>query len=369
METKKELYVTPNNQLSVMNAWSVAFDELINTQKISLTQEEKAFGVSILANLSKRCLDEKIDVSLLQITDFLEQVKHYAKLKLSIAEGEIYLDIRNVYEPRPKTDTSPKKLLYKLVKISRTYQGMQKLLMTYCSKDIVRFKDGIVVDGDTFEAVDDFDTGITKIKHIKNLAANRTNYNAIKYAYAIAYVNELGTIVPYTCLIPKQRIDRAKNASKTDLVWKSDMDRMVTKTAYWCLWSMLKPFITFPSSVGESLSATEDEMDWEYTEDTHDGSIGNEENVALQPQFSSEMLIPANTEDAPVPMQQPSGIPQQVETVKITSTPVQQPQTTAIPAGAERIPYGVYLENKDKYTTVPNTYDKTNRTILVIPKQ
>ena len=88
--------VSPTNQLDIVKQWNAQLGELVEAQQDELTPEEKTFGVSILTNLAYRCIKDKIDISELRMTNFLEQVKHYAKLKLSIAEGEIYLDIRNI---------------------------------------------------------------------------------------------------------------------------------------------------------------------------------------------------------------------------------------------------------------------------------
>lgn len=356
--------VSPTNQLDIVKQWNAQLGELVEAQQDELTPEEKTFGVSILTNLAYRCIKDKIDISELRMTNFLEQVKHYAKLKLSIAEGEIYLDIRNIYETQTVTKTSAKGVEYqaeqkvpvgKEVTISRQYQGMQKLLMTYCSKQIVRFKDGIVFAGDEFEEYDDFDTGITRIKHKKNLAANRTQYAAIEYAYAIAYVDEHndGNLVPYTCVVPKRRIDRAKKASKTDNVWNSDMERMVTKTAYWCLWGMLKPYIQFPSAIADSFAVTNDEMEWDVP--LHQSDETNSEAYSL------ETVIDDTVEAEIAPVQEV--LP------PVDKKPVQTENTAQNANSAasqyKRIPYPIYTENKDKYIMRQGSWDATTKTVLV----
>lgn len=356
--------VNPTNQLDIVKKWNNQLSELITAQQEELTPEEKTFGVSILTNLSYRCIKDKIDISELRMTNFLEQVKHYAKLKLSIAEGEIYLDIRNIYETQTVTKTSAKGVPYqaeqkvpvgKEVTISRQYQGMQKLLMTYCSKQIVRFKDGIVFAGDEFEECDDFDTGITKIKHKKNLAANRTQYAAIEYAYAIAYVDEHndGNLVPYTCVVPKRRIDRARKASKTDNVWNSDMERMVTKTAYWCLWGMLKPYIQFPSAIADSFAVTNDEMDWDVPLQQSDET--NSEAYSL------ETVVDDTVEPEITPVQEV--LPPAEKKPVLPENTAQNANVAA--SQYKRIPYPIYSDNKDKYIMRQGSYDATTKTVLV----
>lgn len=263
--------VTSANQLEVVAQWGEAFNNLIKTQNVTLTPTEKEFGISIITNLTDRCIKDGISTNELNMTNFLEQVRHCSKLQLSINEQELYLDIRN------NKDTGLKD-----VKIARQYQGIQKLMRRYCSKKIVRFLEGIVCTGDEFATTIDFETGVEKItKHIKNEKVNRNDIANIEKAYAVAYVEELGKIVPYTVIVPKQRIIRAKNAAKTQNVWTSDTIRMVIKTAYWCLWGFMKPYIDLPIGVQESFVATNDEMDWDNEVDenkTYDISDVEEEN-------------------------------------------------------------------------------------------
>lgn len=245
--------ITSDNQLSVVKEWGEAFNNLIKTQNVTLTPVEKEFGISIITNLTDRCIKDGINANDLNMTNFLDQVRHCSKLQLSINEQELYLDIRNNKETGLKD-----------VKIARQYQGTQKLMTRYCTKKIIRFMDGIVCKGDEFETEIDFGTGIEKIlKHKKNPNVDRNKLENVEKAYAIAYVEELGTIVPYTVVVPLQRIIRAKNAAKTDKVWLSDTNRMITKTAYWCLWAFMKPYIELPIGIQESIVATNDEMDWD----------------------------------------------------------------------------------------------------------
>lgn len=310
--------VTSANQLEVVAQWGEAFNNLIKTQNVTLTPTEKEFGISIITNLTDRCIKDGISTNELNMTNFLEQVRHCSKLQLSINEQELYLDIRN------NKDTGLKD-----VKIARQYQGIQKLMRRYCSKKIVRFLEGIVCAGDEFATTIDFETGVEKItKHIKNEKVNRNDIANIEKAYAVAYVEELGKIVPYTVIVPKQRIIRAKNAAKTQNVWNSDTVRMVIKTAYWCLWGFMKPYIDLPIGVQESFVATNDEMDWENEIDenkTYDISDNEEDKTHNEKENSGTEIV---IEDSAV-----EDVNAESDDIKI-------------------IFYGDYVNNKSQYTPV-----------------
>ena len=143
--------ITAQNQLSVIKEWSEKFDQLTMIQNGKLSEVERQFGVSIITNLVGRCVQAGISANELDLTNFLEQVKHFSKQQLSVAEKELYLDIRNNSKTGLKTVT-----------ISRQYQGIQKLMMQYCAKKVVRFMDGIVCEGDDFSVKTDFDSGMER---------------------------------------------------------------------------------------------------------------------------------------------------------------------------------------------------------------
>ena len=339
VKKENELSITPENQLQIVKQWGDAFNNLVATQNVQLTQNEREFGMSIITNLTNRCIQSGIKANELNMTDFLEQVKHCSKLQLSINEQELYLDIRNNKDTGLKT-----------VKISRQYQGIQKLMTRYCSKKIVRFKDGIVCSGDIFEIEDDFDSGLTVIKkHIKNNDIDRNNFANIEKAYAIAYIEEYGKLVPYTVIIDKNRILRARNAATTDKVWQSDVLPMVRKTSYWSLWAFIKPYIELPIGLQESFIATEDEMDWDTTNKvdkskTYD--IDNCDNEVVIDDSSSFDGVKQNESDF----------------VEISS----QPET-------KEIWYSEYKENKEKYLAVERpdgspAYNEATKKILVTMK-
>ena len=334
--------ITAQNQLDIVKDWTSQLDKLTTVQHSKLSDKEKQFGVSIITNLVGRCVQGGIRANELDLTNFLEQVKHISKQQLSIAEKELYLDIRNNSKTGLKTVT-----------ISRQYQGIQKLMMRYCTKKVVRFMDGIVCTGDTFKTTTDFESGMERIiSHVKSSAYDKNDWSKIQCAYAIAYVEEYGKLVPYTCIIDKRRIQRGRQAAQTDNVWRSDLATMVTKTAYWCLWAQMRPYMDLPVDMQESIAATEDPMDFSKTDD------------------AEYVDVDTYTYAEPSAVEQPEKEYVDVEVTDHTTEPVRE--DVAFDEGgreSRRIPYTEYTANKEKYEKVEGSYDRANKTIEVYDKE
>ncbi len=172
-----------------------------------------------------------------------------------MSNAEIYPDIRK----NGKTGKYE-------INIKKQYQGIEKELIRWCSKKIVRFLDGVICKGDEFETEVDFELGLEKIvKHKKNKSVDRNKLENITGAYKIAYVEENGKLVQYAVIIDRNRILRAIAASPTNdkPVWKADTQRMVLKTASWCLYQyVLRPFVNVPVELKEDWAKTHDEMNF-----------------------------------------------------------------------------------------------------------
>jgi len=250
--------ITPDKQPAIVKQWSNDLMSLTKSQNFELTPKECEYGTSIIYGLVDKCTKEKIPTNQLNMTNFLEQVKHFSRMQLSLQEKEIFIDVRN-----------NKNTGLKDVTITKQYQGIQKIMVKYSTKKIVRFMEGVVCKGEEFEYIDDFTTGLTTItKHKKNELADRNKFINIEKAYAIAFVEEYGKVVPYTKIVDKSRLTTAYNASPSydKSVWNNHGQRMSIKTAYWCLYNdVMKPYIELPANMQQSFIATEDTMDWENT--------------------------------------------------------------------------------------------------------
>lgn len=319
-----EVMITPQNQLQVVKQWGEAFNNLVTTQNVQLTQNEREFGMSIITNLTNRCIQSGIKANELNMTDFLEQVKHFSKLQLSINEQELFLDIRNDKNTGLKT-----------VKISKQYQGEEKLMMRYCTKKIVRFKKDIVCKGDIFETTEDFDLGLTRIiKHIKAKDIDRNKFENIEQVYYIAYVEEYGKLVPYTVIIDKNRLLRARNAATTQNIWANDTRKMCLKSCAHEMWAFMKPYIELPIGLQESFVATEDEMNW-------DNNVPADIDTTKVYDINTEEPKETVVEDTIV-----VGPSEEKKSEENAQTKTQEENDPDV----KIIYYGEYLQNKDIYT-------------------
>ena len=94
---------------------------------------------------------------------------------LSPSSNELYIDIRN-------NKYTGKKDIY----IKKQYQGVEKELIKWSKKEIVRFLKDIVCKGDDFVMETDFLTGLPLItKHIKNQDVDRNDLE--KYDRCLCY--------------------------------------------------------------------------------------------------------------------------------------------------------------------------------------
>ena len=235
-------------------------EEFAKIEKTPLTDSERSFALEILQDINKKVTEGKVQWNEIDVVGcaLYSQVKSFARIGLSSINKEIYIDIRNNKYTEKKD-----------IQISKQYQGIEKEMIKWSSKKIVRFYKDVVVTGDDFEMVVDFTTGILGItKHKKNKDIDRNVLDNVVGAYAIAYVKENDELVPYISYVDKNRIMRAYNASPmgTKAIWKQDTAKMVIKTAVWELYSLIKPFINLPVELKQDWANTNENMDWVNTE-------------------------------------------------------------------------------------------------------
>ena len=234
-----------------------AFASIENTP---LTNKEKRYASSIAMAIIKRVEESGTKWELVDVKNVVEQIKRFSRLGLSIHENELYIDMRNNGKTGKKDIT-----------IKKQYQGIEKELIKWCSKKIVRFHKDIICVGDEFETEVDLSVGLeTVLKHVKNRDIDRNKLENITGAYDIAYVEENDKLVQYVVVIDKNRIMRAYNASPTNEkpIWKADTQRMVLKTTVWCLYNyLLKPFVNIPDDLKVDWEETQDKMEFEEVEE------------------------------------------------------------------------------------------------------
>lgn len=259
-EVKKVESKLPDIGKTALSRMIGQVEEFAKIENTPLTVKEKTYATNIASAIIKRVEEAKVSWSLVDVKDVVGQIKRFARLGLSINENELYIDMRN----NGKTGL-------KDITIKKQYQGIEKELIKWCSKKIVRFYKDVVCKGDVFETEVDFETGLEKVvKHAKDKTVDRNKLDNIVGAYNIAYVEENDKLVQYLVVIDRNRIMRAYNASPTNEkpIWKADTQRMVIKTTVWSLYNyILKPYMNIPEELKQDWELTQDEMDLNNVEE------------------------------------------------------------------------------------------------------
>lgn len=274
---------------SLVNKFLTKVVEYAEESGQHLDQKTKALAVDIITQTNKKLVEKGSSWGEVNVSGcgFISQIKRWASLGVS-AEDKLFIDIRNNKETGLKD-----------IVIKGQYQTIEKLMIKYCSKPIVRFKEDIICTGDQLIEEEDFATGLNRItKHIRNNKIDRNNIDNIIGAYKIAYVLENNTLVPYTVKIDQNRIKRAYNASPSNDkgVWKLDSKKMVLKTCTWEMWNdkNIRAYMIFPDEIRSDLSILEEseEMNWQNPEtkyqsvnqaqDTIQSNIGTDEPLDVE---------------------------------------------------------------------------------------
>ena len=175
---------TPDLGKAALQRMLIQVEQFAQIEETPLTAKEKSYAAEIVMGVIKAVEERQISWSEVDVKNVIGQVKRYARLGLTMSDAEIYPDIRK----NGKTGKYE-------VNIKRQYQGIEKVLIRWCSKKIVRFLDGVICKGDEFETEVDFELGLEKIvKHKKNKSVDRNKLENITGAYKIAYVEENGKL-------------------------------------------------------------------------------------------------------------------------------------------------------------------------------
>lgn len=256
-QSKNEIKVKDIGQKAITNLLNQvnSFAELENTK---LTPKETQYAVSIITNINKKIVSEKREWNNLDINgcQLPSQIKRFSRLNLAIENQEIFIDIRN----NSKTGLQD-------INLKMQYQGIEKLMMNYCSKKIVRYYKDVICKGDKIKERPNLETGVFEIKEHEYFETNDIDYRNklenIIGAYAIAYVQEDNKLIPYCARIDKNRIERGRKAATTQNIWNADTRKMTIKTSVWELYYIMKPFMVMPQDLLEEFEkATENDVDF-----------------------------------------------------------------------------------------------------------
>ena len=249
-EQKQEVTKTNktfNDQMMVM------VNDLAKKSACELSALDKNYAMEIISTTYKRLKESGTNVNEVNFVgcNFAGQVKRFARLGLSLNENEMWVDIRN-----------NSKAGLKDINLSMQYQGEEKLLIKFCTKGdgIVNIIKDVICEGEDLVTKRDFKTGnyiITDHKIPNILKRNVSDKNVIG-AYAIAYHKDGSQTA---LIIDKERIDRAKKAAKTQIVWTSDYRKMCLKTVIHDLYKDLVKFNVIPDDLQRDYLEAQLEVD------------------------------------------------------------------------------------------------------------
>ena len=252
--------------------------EYARTSEEELDQKTKTLCVDIITTANKQVMANKYNWSNIDVNGcgLYSQIKRYAKLGLSVEQDKLYVDIRN----NNKTGKMD-------IFIKPQYQTLEKLMVRYFTKPILRFKEDVICIGDEVLVEEDFYTGLDKIVgHKRNTQIDRNKLDNIIGAYKIAYVKEGNNIVQYVVRIDRNRIDRAYRASpsREKTVWNLDSAKMVKKTCTWEMWNdkNIRAFMIFPEEIVNDLSVLDESQEMDWAKETQHKTVEEaQENVEV----------------------------------------------------------------------------------------
>lgn len=209
------------------------------------------------------------------------QIKQWAKLGIDCTTDHLYADIR----------MNSKTGLYD-IKIKGQYQTIEKLMVHYCKKTIIKFKTRVMCIGDKLETHEDWVTGEDKIvDFIPNKAIDRNKLENITGAFKVAYIeNEDGSIHQIVTIIEKERIVRAYEAAKTKNVWNTDTQKMVLKTVTWEMFNgeNIRPFMNYPKEIIEDLKVVNESEEMDFNKEHKYRDVVNADEHATETLGSGE---------------------------------------------------------------------------------
>ena len=295
------------NQLATKSTTELLADKLMGQvnnlalqEQLPLTKKEKSFAIKTIAHLNKKLTEMGINLNALAAEKCMLplQIKAIAKLGLDFDNHEVWLDIRN-NKDNPVLQRDGQDIMVngqpfrqKDVFIKKQYQGIEKEIVQFCTKNIVRFKRFVVLKDEKLLIEEDFKTGKDIIVGIENKREDhdtaRHEYKNIHSAVVIAYEElENGDIIQHWAQVDKNRLDRAKRMKATngEGMWGSDTLKMVLKTASWELYkTILRPYIVIPDELRDDYHTIDknDYIDADY-EEINDPVV-EPKNIAFNPE-------------------------------------------------------------------------------------
>ena len=261
-EEKREIAITNDKNTQLIEKTLNAIEQLTELSNEQFSDEAKTLACEIITSLDHTIRERglkwnEIDA---QGSGLIMQIKKWAKLGVSYTDDKLYPDIRKNNSTK-KND----------VKIKGQYQTVEKLMIKFCRKNIIKFKTEVMCIGDELKTDFNYVNGEEKIISFnKNTQIDRNKLNNIIGAFKIAYYeNEKGEIHQIVTIIEKDRIMRAYNSASTKNVWNTDTQKMVKKTVTWEMFNGedIRPFMNYPVEIIEDLKIVNENEDVDFNKE------------------------------------------------------------------------------------------------------
>lgn len=262
-----------SHQVKIVESFLGEVVKYMDISNTSLSPEEKEFAIKAITHINERLTNDGLKWNEVAVAKcrLPEQIKELALKGLSFSSSELYLDLRNNKSNPLLHDLEGKEIIdymkgdkpvYKTqkdIKIKMQYQGAKKEIINFCDKNIVRFKEILLVEGESLEIEEDIKTGLDYIVGIKNKKSDRDKLmnekKNVTDVYVIAYEEREDVIIQHIAHADKTRIDRAFDMAATKKIWLSDPKRMLIKTGYWVLRNnVLDSWMTSPKATTKLLN-------------------------------------------------------------------------------------------------------------------
>ena len=290
-----ELEGGKSHQVKVVESFLLEVDKYMDISRTSLSPEEKEFAIKAITHMNERLTNDGLKWGEVAVAKcrLPEQIKELALKGLSFSSNELYLDLRNNKNNPLLHDLEGNEIVdymkegkpvYKTqkdIKIKLQYQGAKKEIVNFCDKNIVRFKEILLVEGEELDIEEDIKTGLDYIVGIKNKKPDRDKLmntrSNVTDVYIIAYEEKDNMIIQHIAHADKARLDKAFDKAATKKIWNSDPKRMLIKTGYWVLRNnVLDSWMTSPKATTKLLN---DEMNFD-DEKKYDYNVVEQPEVA-----------------------------------------------------------------------------------------
>ena len=157
-----------SHQVKIVENFLLEVDKYMEMSNSVLSPEEKEFAIHAITHINERLTNDGIKWNHVAVAKcrLPEQIKELALKGLSFSSNELYLDLRNNKknpllvdgEGNELTETKEGKLVpikMKDIKIKLQYQGAKKEIVNFCTKNIVRFKEVLLVEGEELDIEED----------------------------------------------------------------------------------------------------------------------------------------------------------------------------------------------------------------------